>query len=902
MSTIGTYKVDAHKLSRATNIVLFMLEEYGGYSPEDLELGLPNIELHFAPNCVYVSATLGENQLDAEGRERPMHINFRIEAICADGYAPRGVTTLTVPAFDLLASLRNGSGSADNGVLDGDVVLALQPNDGMYPEREGTHILEIIPAHTFRPRTIPVRSVEENKVDLRTLAVPKAKGTLPLDMTELLNFGRVARDEDGILLDPQRGVLLAQHASGWMVNRFDVLGEDGEELELSLEQPVVLSPRIATLIGLLQMGEAKAAVEEARIENARRRAMARIAALAAARDVAREEVSKIIHEAAGRLRIMQAQRTQSLVEARKNRVEGDAEVAFAASLLQDISEDAAKYVIYTAARLLAESGHARDADTVRSYMERLSERTDEEHVRSLAALLHFMPEDVRQDPSFAVVVGNGVMLAALAELRGVDESEVRMDSDSVTSFDHASAIHQLVGRNEFIRVVDAAVEAARYSPHKHLWGRQVIHYLQGEDALLELFAGIEELEEPDIGAVSISNYISQKWLSEATERAKGFVTLDPKGRILYISDDVYVSDAAYQRDPQKFAAKRVGNAELRLNLDKMLDLVEEESDQWSIDVSASDFSFVVDRVARLGHSGKSGAVAMGIVRWSPKGRGDVAGRLDDVSVRDHTQTVEGYRIPGLSKSDEYSEHGVLRVLGLGDDEKRVQFSVPIWGVQAKDVSGPVAFAFSHESIHDLIYFASEQESVLTLALKQDGRLVARGDDRAIVVRTASTTQIPEEMAHAVSFFTDGVEWKAGLLSKQELLEDLSKYYDVIMMAPEKVEENASLSAEEKLGVDLQGQLELLALTNEVVVLSERTPARRRRRRRSSPDAAGVVQGDLFEELFLEQIVSDAIDRLDDEEAVLADVDFEDVVKRVVREQVKNRHVAPEYKSPSAIRV
>lgn len=874
MSTIGSYKVDARKLSRATNIALFMLEEYGGYSPEDLELGLPDIELHFSANHIHVSATLGEDQVDAEGRERPMRIHFKVDADCSDGIVPEGVTTLSLPAFDLLSSLRNGSGSADNGVLDGDVVLSLHPNDGQYPEREGTHVLEVIPAHTFRPRVIPVRSVEQNKIDMCDLTAPKLKGSLPFDMTELLNFGRVARDEDGILLDPQRGLVLAQHPSGWMMSGFTVPAED--ESDLSIEQPVVLSPRMATLVGLLQMGEIEKAVEVARAENVRRRAVSRIAAIAAARDIAPSEVTDIFFESAGRLRIAAAQRAQGQVESRKNRVKGGAEVAFAKTLLAGLSDESVDHIVYAATRILSECGDIQDPDALKDYAEQLHELSDDEQVRALATLLHFTPANLREDmdESFVAAVGSGVLFATLADLRGVDESVIR-EADDLTSFEFASAIHQIAGRNEFIRVTDAALEAAQGSVHRGAWGRLVARYLEGEDALLELFAGLEELDGPDIEAVSISDHVAQKWLSEARERAKGTIAVSEHGRLLYASDDVYISDAAYQPDPRKFAARDVNGVEMRLNLNRVLELVAEKSDQWSIDVSSSDFSFVVDRIARLGRPGKSGAAALGVARWSPLGRQDVSGRLSDLPVRDHTRTLEGYRIPRLSEPIEDGEHGVLRVLGLGDNEDEVQFSVPVLRARAKGVSGPVAFTFTHEAIHDLVYFASEQGPSLTLALKQDGRLVARGRGRAIVVRMANPTQIPEEMAHAASFFTDGVEWKAGLLSEKEVLDDLAKYYDVITTTSDEPGVDDVIAQE--VGESVGHSEDKVPWRDESSIL------------RPTPSLSEYVQGDLFSDLMLESMVSDALEMLDDEELGIADSGLEEVVKADMKRQHRSRY-------------
>lgn len=589
-------RVNPAALSRAVVLANVIATEYGQTEEEKSKLAV-----FFRENEIIVAATLDENVTrtsEENPRPRPMRFRFQVPMLDNALEESRALEVGTwIRARDLLVSLRNRVENSQNyGVLNEDEPVIIEVHGDM--DEQGRHFPSQIsvdpdPSSALSKREFDVLEGVDpqafEKLEPRT-----ADAGLPdLDADALIELGGLTDPEAGVLISPHKpahlvgvrenAIILSQMGEPEHLSEQADLLDEPSSTERRIEERVVLSPRLATAVGLAQSAMEEAQKAEQRSETARRSGAVAIAALAAALDVeaqdARQPALETLRQNFGEDIVKKALRS-----AKRKKERGQEAARFAERIITQVPEPEMPFLV----EAMSEAYTAEISQVEDQSLQMLQEQAGgdqtvltlgQAYLAGRYASTHDEPDQALE--LFTAEVSEAVGETVLREearqiIAAVPESQ---ELEDLRNTDYASAAISIKGRR-WRGLMNEVLEAV---PEQHLddwWATFDQHMREEELRLIEdghteipdklayedPEQGILKSGRPSAGDIKLPSSLREKWLRECQLNVQGRIWQDEQGRVYAGFGDarsgtITISDIARRPDPEQFPVRNAQEIE-----------------------------------------------------------------------------------------------------------------------------------------------------------------------------------------------------------------------------------------------------------------------------------------------------------------------------------------------------
>lgn len=778
---LQTVEVNPVALSRALVLASAFAMEYGR-TPEERQ----RIAIFFRGSDVLLAADVDRDGSRTVADEpRPFKFRFSVPATPADVDAAAVVAGATIRIQDMIEALRNREKNSHNyGILDADTPVSIEVRlteedlDLPYPEREPREVV----IHPTRDGSLSPRVFETlggaalDSFDELDFPTPE-RGLVDLSGDAMIEMGGLADPQVGVYLDPvgegkmigasERGLMLATF-EGWpsrerQMDMLEQVGQESAESGRSLDEPAVLSDRLAIAAGFTQLSFED--VAKSRQRNATDQVTARVmaAAVAATLDLDSEDGdrprARLLDAAVGEKPVSAA-----LGAAGRKEAPLDAATAFARRLAREVGDEQRERV--------AQALELAYGDRVGEAEQRIARGalSGESDLERLVAVYLATGSEAHFARDAAQVVGSALLREEarrlLASLPGTQDMEQLRTGDLALAA--MRAFQRRAGRLTDI-LLNEVPEGRRRE-----WWRTLVGYMRQLDVPREARRAVAgdgqggvRTEQPASGLLKLPSDLREAWLRECQYPVQGQLWKDSaSGRVhLGIADPsagrIYISDTAVQPDPHAYPV----SPEMAEAL-----IAKGQSFDWKGTLWSSDVDDVTQRVVGMvegRHDESREPEVLFVARWSPD-----AERVpeEDAGVLAHFNTPEQQRLLRTGEGEiagravvqarnpkEPAETvdvaGQLRVFGFDAHGERLYLDLPMKArptSRQRDIE-PVAFALDARRLHDLLAFISRPARQTVLSVS-DGvvRLFSDRRDRVSVVPTLGRSQVPEALQDLVA--------------------------------------------------------------------------------------------------------------------------------------------------------
>jgi len=671
---------------------------------------------------------------------------------------------------DILRSLRTRQEQAERqGVISGPVTLELLADEQGRPRQ-----LRVIPAGSV-PRMIELTArLDPTSVPARGTAKAVTRSVGRIQGDTWLTLGQMASEGSGVLIEPGYGEL-PPHVAAVGARGSVVMGIEAEQLDLESSMDgnrpdaMIVSPRMAHILGLLQDGVVEVARQGARAQLQEITSKAQAAAVTALLDIDGDTPGALYAAAMVSLGEIGAQRLLSTVDEKSSVV--DQAVAFANTVITDEPT--------TATRLTADSlrqGFAQMPGTVApsvlSVLREAIPAGDDQGVRLALATGYLSAggnTPVLVD-RIATVLGEQEVFATVTQMRGgiapSDATPMERPESAKAMIRVAQKRHEAL-LDALLRRVDDQPEAL-----EGMWNRI--------EAWQEEFGGITSDWRKDFqsrrtkrgaGARPTATWwrpsdgLRQQMMEAAARETLGRVGVDAEGRVSANWSDArlgsfVISDVAIQPDPKQFPLSEASRADaLRKQVTAPTGFV--------VDVHADDLRRIglrvsgmirPDRPRQAGPDGRiTGPVVIG--RWSADSNAtvqQVTSALDPKdrqTITSETAWMDGKEI-GLPRSpDQFpiakaNDVGTFRLFAVDPWGERQVLHLPMRALRHAPDTPSLAFAVEAADFERFCSTVASSERTLTLSVA-GGVIELRDTAQRTVASLTSIGQdrMPESVLH-----------------------------------------------------------------------------------------------------------------------------------------------------------